>query len=71
MIVGSAFTTFFCENSEYLGTRLGEIVQVSLLSLILDLVISNCSHTLGIYSYVAERNSTVAQSLAWRSQTKF
>jgi hypothetical protein len=29
MIVGSAFTSFVCENSEYLGRLLGRVVQVS------------------------------------------
>lgn len=30
MIVGSAFTSFVCENSEYLGRLLGRVVQVRL-----------------------------------------
>lgn len=29
IIVGSAFTSFFCENCEYLGHALGNVIQVS------------------------------------------
>lgn len=31
VIVGSAFTSFVCENSEYLGIELGRIVQVRII----------------------------------------
>ena len=31
VIVGTAFTSFFCENSEYIGHHLGEFFQVRLL----------------------------------------
>lgn len=31
VIIGGAVSTFFCENSEYIGRSLGAVVQVSLL----------------------------------------
>lgn len=39
MIVGTAFTSFVCENSGFLGTRLGEIVRVYTLEVLRELLL--------------------------------
>lgn len=51
VIIGSAFTSFICENSDFVGKRLGEIIQV--LIILIESYLDGAddiSCTVGLYS---------------------